>query len=112
MRADCPVGAVCTDGVCIVETGPCVGDTCPCRSDFDCEEGERCDTSTGACVVPECRQDADCGLGEVCSTRGACVVDVEADRDYDGVPDGSVGLPVDIVLTDLTEDGIDDIVAL
>jgi len=40
------------------------------------------------------------------------VVDVEADRDYDGVPDGSVGLPVDIVLTDLTEDGIDDIVAL
>ena len=37
--------------------------------------------------VGNCKRDTDCKLGEVCKTN--CVVDVTADRDRDGVPDGS-----------------------
>jgi len=40
-------------------------------------------------VAVECLSDLSCALGEVCAL-GRCVADVNADRDRDGVPDGSV----------------------
>ncbi len=45
-------------------------------------------------VGASCSADFDCALGEVCSSA-ACIVDTEADRDRDGVPDGSVHQPRD-----------------
>ena len=35
-----------------------------------------------------CLSNGDCALGEVCN-GGLCIIDVDADRDLDGVPDGS-----------------------
>lgn len=72
----------------------CVAGTpdCPCFYDQDCATGYRCDV--GECVAADCRADYECGLGEVCE-RGQCLVDAGADRDRDGVPDGSVSQPVD-----------------
>ena len=55
---------------------------------------EACDRSTGFCFVAECDSDLDCPLGERCSSR-ICVIDLEADRDRDGVPDGSADTRVD-----------------
>ena len=65
-----------------------------CISNADCGAGEGCDLETGACFVLECLNNRGCELGEVCSS-GRCVTDVEADRDRDGVPDGSADTPID-----------------
>ena len=42
----------------------------------------------------ECFNDADCDLGAVCQDA-KCIVDVEADRDMDGHPDGTKDMPRD-----------------
>ena len=42
----------------------------------------------------ECLVSLECALGEAC-IEGYCVSDVDADRDRDGVPDGSIETPID-----------------
>ena len=93
LNSDCPVGMACEDSLC-VDDQTCQGDDCPCTADAACGTGMLCDTSTGACALAECFTDGDCSLGSVC-TAARCVVDVEADRDKDGVPDGTVDAPRD-----------------
>jgi len=93
LNSDCAVGSRCEDSRCVVET-PCEGVDCPCTGDGDCSDGELCDVQSGVCAAPECTSDASCELGEVCAV-GRCLADVGADRDRDGVPDGSVSQPRD-----------------
>jgi hypothetical protein len=42
----------------------------------------------------ECFNDSNCELGSKC-LDGQCLVDVSSDRDQDGVPDGTISMPVD-----------------
>ena len=42
----------------------------------------------------ECLTDYDCELGAIC-VSAVCVIDVDADRDRDGVPDGTASMPID-----------------
>jgi uncharacterized protein YjbI with pentapeptide repeats len=93
LNSDCAVGQVCDGGQCS-EPSPCSGEECGCGSDAECGEGERCEVTSATCVRLECADDPGCGLGERCE-GGACVVDVTADRDRDGVPDGSTASPAD-----------------
>lgn len=44
--------------------------------------------------APECLNDAQCSMGEVCR-QSTCVVDLAADKDRDGLPDGSRAHPRD-----------------
>jgi len=90
LHSDCPDTMRCEDGACVPDDS-CQTD-CPCLSDTDCPRGALC--HAGECVVSACDLDRDCALGELCEA-GACVVNVDADRDRDGVPDGSISLPVD-----------------
>lgn len=53
-----------------------------------------------------CLNHADCPLGELCEA-GACLTDLEADRDRDGVPDGSNLQPIDNRLDVSNPDQID-----
>ena len=96
LNSDCPRGFTCEKpsgsrtGCCQIEVGGnCEGPGCPqCQADSDCRfRGHICNTSTGRCFEPECNSDLDCPLGGVC-IDAHCVVDVEADRDRDGIPDG------------------------
>ena len=73
-----------------------------CTLNSDCTQGMRC--AEGRCVQDssavdmeieaECSVDADCELGAICRQR-RCLIDVAADRDQDGVPDGTLEIPVD-----------------
>jgi len=87
---------------CLVDTG------CECYSNANCIVSEGAtpfiddDIYGGVCegdvcvtpVDPECVTDLSCDLGEVC-VSGSCAVDLKADRDRDGVPDGSRNFPRD-----------------
>ena len=42
----------------------------------------------------QCLTNDQCPLGEICD-QGQCITNVEADRDQDGVPDGSIENPID-----------------
>ncbi len=86
LNSDCQAGFVCEEGSCVEGDGECQGPQCPCVADEGCANGLLCDAESGRCFVPRCVEDSDCGLGEVCE-RGACLTDVGADRDRDGVPD-------------------------
>ena len=94
LNSDCPESFQCLNALC-VEGAPCAeGEDCPCESNTDCAAGEGCDLDTGECILLECLKDSDCSLGAICQ-RGSCVTDVEADRDRDGVPDGTAENPID-----------------
>ena len=54
-KNDCPVGNLCSSGVCIK----------PCTADTDCPNGEFCDRPTGLCATG-CRTSSDCANGDVC----------------------------------------------
>ncbi len=108
LNSDCPAGQLCNGwGQCYVPP-PCGTPGC-CSTDADCDmlPPKACDTDTNTCIVPDCWDSLDCGLGEVCSSA-SCIVDVMADRDYDGVPDGSDLLPVDNC-TDLSNPDQEDL---
>ncbi len=62
-----------------------------CRADGDCprvvdgvRENQIC--ISNVCQLPSCDSNRDCPVTEICKD-GRCVVNVEADRDRDGVPD-------------------------
>ena len=88
LNSDCVIGQVCTDRVCVDDVSACQGEDCLCSADDECGTGSFCELSTGQCQIMECLQDNSCDLGEVC-VEFVCRADVEADRDRDGVPDGS-----------------------
>ena len=48
----------------------------------------------GICIRAQCQLNSDCSLGEMCR-RQICHVDLVADQDSDGIPDGSANLPRD-----------------
>lgn len=94
-NSDCQEGERCLDGVCQPSVEPgCVGEACPCTSNADCDARLVCDLESSLCVPLECLNALDCTLGEIC-LGGRCQVDVSADRDSDGVPDGSPENPRD-----------------
>jgi len=84
LNSDCAAGESCLEGACVSQ---CEGATCGCSTDDACPRDQLCDG--GQCVDIVCASARDCPLGQVCQ-RGQCEVDVDADRDRDGVPDGSV----------------------
>jgi len=90
LHSDCAQDQRCLDGAC-VDRAACEG-PCPCAGAEDCAFGERC--AEAQCVPATCVRTLDCGLGEACE-QGECVADLEADRDRDGVPDGSASQPRD-----------------
>ncbi len=92
--AQCAEGLVCLNQRCQPPADTCAGGLCPCQSSDTCPDGLVCDTGLGICTPPQCDEDAACQLGERCE-GGRCVVDVNADRDRDGVPDGSAAQPID-----------------
>jgi len=81
------------DGVCTADPA-CEGEDCGCYADRDCAEDQICDVADHACVAIECYADYACPIGARCRDH-RCQVDVEADRDLDGVPDGVANDPVD-----------------
>ncbi|MEM9305193.1 MAG: thrombospondin type 3 repeat-containing protein, partial [Pseudomonadota bacterium] len=83
LNSDCQIDEICDNGSCVPDPsgGPCGG---------ACGTAEFCDNNT--CVAKECDSSLDCPLGELCS-RFACVVDLEADRDRDGLPDVTDNCP-------------------
>lgn len=102
LNSDCGFHQQCVDGRCgHVDVPPCLVDTgCACSTWRDCYvelgvftednvQGGYC--AQGTCITPDCDTDLDCLLGEECVSF-ACLVDVDADRDRDGVPDGSSNL--------------------
>ena len=92
-------GYSCQEARCVEqETSPdepaCEGEGCACTSDAECVGRYVCDVEQGQCVALMCLNNGDCALGELCD-NARCVVDLEADRDYDGIPDGSADNPRD-----------------
>ena len=102
LNSDCPIGKKCVDETC-VDDDVCVGEDCPCLEDSDCGASAACDISTGSCYQLECLNDGDCSLGAICA-GGVCLPDVEADRDRDGVPDGTEEDPRDNCPSDANTD--------
>jgi hypothetical protein len=94
LNSDCPIGDMCTNGSCVAAP-PCTGNDCPCTGDAVCGARELCNSATGRCVAAQCLNDLECALNYVCG-RGQCVVDVDADRDRDGVPDAVDNCPVNV----------------
>lgn len=92
LNSDCPRGSDCTnEGICSEPRQQRrVGIGGECLSDWDCRGG-LCNTEIGTCIELECNTDTDCELGALCS-GGLCVVDLSADFDRDGVPDGSASM--------------------
>jgi Cys-rich repeat protein len=86
--AQCPARYACVSGICLP------GSDGACDSDSACAGSLVCDPGTSTCVPPQCAADVDCALGELCDA-GLCAVNTEADRDRDGVPDGSAQQPID-----------------
>ena len=96
LNSDCKTSERCESERC-VEYGLCANEMeedCLCEGDGDCPAQERCLLDEQRCVARDCVADSDCALGAICS-QGECVVDVDADRDRDGVPDGTEEMPVD-----------------
>ena len=114
LNSDCPADR---PGRAVKECrgGQCRAKSCRHRSRMrptrgsnpDCGPEETCKQFSGArnktwlCVydpapapAPDCLNDTQCPLGEVCR-RSTCVVDLAADRDRDGLPDGSRAHPRD-----------------
>jgi len=106
LNSDCGFNQRCENGRCTYTPVPhCLVDTgCACNTWRDCfvdlagpftdddVQGGYC--AQGTCITPDCDNDTDCPLGEEC-VAFRCLVDVEADRDRDGVPDGSGSQPRD-----------------
>ena len=93
LNSDCESGYRCQDTRCVEqESSPdehtCEGEGCACTSDAGCISRYVCDLEQGQCVAEMCLTTSDCALGEVCA-NARCLVDLEADRDQDGIPDGS-----------------------
>ncbi|GEM_PF-1016663 len=89
LPSDCPASSICTDeGICSEpQQQRRVGIGRPCDANSSCTS-TLCDTERRTCVETECDSDINCELGALCS-GGLCVVDLVADRDRDGLPDGS-----------------------
>ena len=94
LNSDCPRHFTCSaEGICRAleqrQQGR-VGIGGECESHWECSSG-LCNTEGRACIALECNTDSDCELGALCS-GGLCVVDLSADFDRDGVPDGSASM--------------------
>ena len=95
-NSDCAETSRCTEeGICsepqrqqIVNIGsPCGSSQVSCGDNI-------CDPETLKCRARQCNTNLDCELGAGCA-RGHCVVDLAADRDLDGLPDGSESMSRD-----------------
>ena len=80
LNSDCAEDEVCQNQVCIPALDPCLA--------LGCGVGFRCDLDQQRCVAVECLFITDCSYGAICE-NGRCIIDVNADRDRDGVPDGT-----------------------
>ena len=106
MNSDCNVGQSCTNGRCVVDNGPRVGVGGRCSRNSHCRANLLCDVVPGVCFEPECQANGDCNaLDKVC-VQARCLVDLEADRDRDGVPDGVDNCPDSVNADQQNLDGI------
>ena len=107
VTSDCDLNQKCLEGFCLADR--CQDGSC-CQVDDDCSEGQRCDLETLQCYESQCTQNSDCNAGYLCET-GRCLIDVDADRDRDGVPDEVDLCPdsVDPEQDDLDQDAIGDV---
>jgi hypothetical protein len=67
-KNDCPVGNLCSSGVCIA----------PCTADPDCPGGKFCDQATGLCATG-CRSNSDCANGAVCAQNQCWAISTPAE---------------------------------
>jgi hypothetical protein len=97
---ECPVGAVCENGHCVVP-GPLPDATPPgCERNGDCPEGTGCDAESRMCVPlgpPEraCDDVRDCFAGEICQAGYCRVPEPDAAVVLPPEPDAAVVLPPD-----------------
>lgn len=116
LDSDCDLGEICNVQAKCQKAPPCIGDGCPCGSNLDCDLSSEnptprvCDLGTGVCITPDCETDFDCPLAEECADF-RCVVDLDADRDRDGVPDAvdNCRAMVNTDQDDLDNDGDGDV---
>ena len=116
LNSDCSLGQSCVEGECVDEQNTvsvCIEVGCECSTDSDCLPPLVCNLEKSECDRG-CSSSSDCRIGESCVSN-ACTLDVEADRDNDGIPDGTVDEPrdncVDVVnaqQADNDEDSIGD----
>ena len=59
-----------------------------CVRDQECALNQKCDLTFLQCYEIECQKAADCSLDYICD-EGRCLVDLMADQDRDGIPNGS-----------------------
>ncbi len=86
----------------LLVTAPLPADARSCQRDSNCPgEANVCHPSEKYCVLtPQCEATSDCPLSARClmdhdsvpsQNRKFCVVDLDADQDRDGIPNGSLG---------------------
>ena len=94
LNSDCAATSNCTEeGICSEpERQRIVGIGSPCGNNQVSCGANICDGET--CRPPQCSTNSDCELGAGCA-GGRCVVDLAADRDSDGLPDGSESMSRD-----------------
>jgi hypothetical protein len=76
-KSDCPVGNLCSGGVCIK----------PCTADIDCPSAKYCDTPSGLCALG-CRSSSDCASGAACVQNQCWTVTSPASPADGGSDDG------------------------
>ena len=95
-NSDCAETSRCTEeGICSEpQRRRIVGIGSPCGNGLGSCGDNICDAETRECRQPQCNTYLDCELGLGCAV-GRCIVDITADRDLDGLPDGSRSIPRD-----------------
>jgi hypothetical protein len=90
LNSDCAETSRCTEeGICSEpQRRRIVGIGSPCGNGLGSCGENICDAETQECRQRQCNTNFDCELGLGCA-RGRCIVDITADRDLDGLPDGS-----------------------
>ena len=95
--SECEEGETCEEGECKQVVDHCAQSeqmTCECNTDQDCLPEQICLVEERRCSRPMCLTTIECPIGSVCE-QYTCMIDLNADRDRDGIPDGTEDMPID-----------------